>query len=266
MKLRKKIGVITACLAVGLMVLAGCGKKQGSQTSQSNNAQAQNVAGTAAKRLSKVDSMQIKLSSQSTSSGKKTKDSRFNYNMDIAYTRDPDAMRINTIVKQGKKSSSLPVYMDDYDVYSQTGSKGSWKKSDAQSAGFDFDTQREEYSGITVLKDLKDSKKTKLVSGKKNYTLKYQGSGDDAADLVKQILGVGSPGNDSGMGAVIDSMNVKNLTYQIKLDKKTKLPESYYANVTLQTKSGKKATQKQFISGRFSHINDIEKIKLPQVK
>ena len=110
------------------------------------------------------------------------------------------------------------------------------------------------------------SSKLHVKTRKGQYILTYRGHGDSATEMVKDALGVGNPGNDSGMGAVIDQMNVESFNYQIVIDRHSLLPQSYQGKIKMTTKDGTKVAQTQSLKGKFSQYNQVPTITLPEAK
>lgn len=265
--LTKKYRLVFGLVLMMAGVLSVC-SSTANTTNSGNEQQAQKLAQRTIGKLNKQKSLQVTLNSRvksTTTSKKRKKTENYEYTMAVAYQKKPDVMRIETTIVTGKKTSAAPVYLNDYDVYTKP-NDGQWVKTAANQAGFDFDTQKDQYAAVSLLKRMATSSKLHVKTRKGQYILTYRGHGDSATEMVKDALGVGNPGNDSGMGAVIDQMNVESFDYQIVIDRHSLLPQSYQGKIKMTTKDGTKVAQTQSLKGKFSQYNQVPTITLPEAK
>lgn len=265
--LTKKYRLVFGLVLMMAGVLSACSSTTNT-TNSGNEQQAQKIAQRTIGKLNKQKSLQVTLNSRvksTTTSKKRKKTENYEYAMAVAYQKKPDVMRIETTIVTGKKTSAAPVYLNDYDVYTKP-NDGQWVKTAANQAGFDFDTQKDQYAAVSLLKRMATSSKLHVKTRKGQYILTYRGHGDSATEMVKDALGVGNPGNDSGMGAVIDQMNVESFDYQIVIDRHSLLPQSYQGKIKMTTKDGTKVAQTQSLKGKFSQYNQVPTITLPEAK
>lgn len=265
--LTKKYRLVFGLVLMMVGVLSAC-SSTANTTNSGNEQQAQKLAQRTIGKLNKQKSLQVTLNSRvksTTTSKKRKKKENYEYTMAVAYQKKPDVMRIETTIVTGKKTSAAPVYLNDYDVYTKP-NDGQWVKTAANQAGFDFDTQKDQYAAVSLLKRMATSSKLHVKTRKGQYILTYRGHGDSATEMVKDALGVGNPGNDSGMGAVIDQMNVESFDYQIVIDRHSLLPQSYQGKIKMTTKDGTKVAQTQSLKGKFSQYNQVPTITLPEAK